>query len=287
MDKENMGVLYIIAIVACVAIIGLVVMVINVNNASKTLSDNYIGMAGQGTVTSSKIAPQTDSCEDTDNGIRIEIQGTTFGYYNGVGYNHTDYCQNNETVNEYFCNSTRELNGLYACGTDSYSPNYCYGNSVHRNFTDYFCLRGACGSQITQQFVMNCTYGCANGVCVNQTPSMPDLVILNASYINASYITNQSGNNSPLVVANLIKNKGNATTGTYFYLKVNINGTGGSYSLPNSYIPMLNPGQEYTAFVNAYINPGTYNYYGYVDSTYRISESNENNNEYIKTIYIP
>lgn len=44
-----------------------------------------------------------DSCNDTDGGIIISIQGMVSGYESGSPYNYTDYCANTSTIIEYFC----------------------------------------------------------------------------------------------------------------------------------------------------------------------------------------
>ena len=80
-----------------------------------------------------------DSCSDTDNGVNINVTGTTSGYYNNNPYSNSDYCVGSEAIYEYYCSGSYEQNNYQSCGTDSYGPNYCSGNSVYRNFTDYSC----------------------------------------------------------------------------------------------------------------------------------------------------
>jgi hypothetical protein len=56
-----------------------------------------------------------NSCSDTDGGYVPQTQGTTSGYLSEVYYSHTDYCQDNATLKEYYCSSSLEYNNLYWC----------------------------------------------------------------------------------------------------------------------------------------------------------------------------
>ncbi|MBU0466247.1 MAG: hypothetical protein KJ718_03090 [Nanoarchaeota archaeon] len=70
-----------------------------------------------------------DSCDDTDGGFVLTLQGTVSGYSGGSPYNYTDYCVNNSTaVHEYYCS-----------GASVYGfPAGCVGNITTQ------CLNGAC-----------------------------------------------------------------------------------------------------------------------------------------------
>jgi hypothetical protein len=63
-----------------------------------------------------------NNCTDTDGGYVIGTKGYNYGMYNDESYDYADYCQNNETLMEYFCS-----------GEDW-------------NITDVFCtcINGAC-----------------------------------------------------------------------------------------------------------------------------------------------
>jgi hypothetical protein len=78
---------------------------------------------------------QTNStCEDTDGGFNIFVRGTVSGFYFGEPYSYTDYCQNNNTLNEY----------------------YCTGSSWAMNSTN--CPQG---------------YGCRDGACKAKAKAVP------------------------------------------------------------------------------------------------------------------
>jgi hypothetical protein len=106
-----------------------------------------------------------DSCSDTDGGNVITTFGTVSGFYNSSAYANNDTCVDSGNINEYYCSGAYKQNQLQSCGTDSYSSNYCINSSVYKDFTDYFCTSGACGSTTTPQFVESCTYGCTGGMC--------------------------------------------------------------------------------------------------------------------------
>ena len=118
--------------------------------------------------------PQPNRCSDTDGGIALSVQGTTSGYYNRLPYSHTDYCVDAGNVREYYCSGTFEQNQTSSCGNDSYGANYCMNSSVYRNFTNYGCATGACGSTVTPQLVQTCQYGCTSGACNLPTDSCSD-----------------------------------------------------------------------------------------------------------------
>jgi len=83
---------------------------------------------GETYVTCPADCPIPDSCNDTDGGWNLEVQGTISGYDDGEEYSETDYCINNETVIEHYCG-----------GVNPYSYNIsCVGN-----LTGY-CSNGAC-----------------------------------------------------------------------------------------------------------------------------------------------
>ncbi|MBI2546442.1 hypothetical protein HYV81_04635 [Candidatus Woesearchaeota archaeon] len=48
---------------------------------------------------------------------------------------------------------------------DSYSANYCNGNSVYKNFTNYGCASQTCSSTTTPELQQNCAG--SNGICQN------------------------------------------------------------------------------------------------------------------------
>jgi hypothetical protein len=64
-------------------------------------------------ITTTKI---TDSCTDTDGGVKYDVQGTVSGYHLGNPFSYTDYCIN-DLLKEYYCLTyygTKEYNCAYA-----------------------------------------------------------------------------------------------------------------------------------------------------------------------------
>src|SRR3989344_2816667 len=106
-----------------------------------------------------------DSCSDTDGGNVTTLLGTTSGYYNNNPYSNSDYCADAGNIMEYYCSGAYEQSQQQSCGTDYYSANYCSNSSVYRNYTDYSCSTGACGSSTTPELVQTCGFGCTNGTC--------------------------------------------------------------------------------------------------------------------------
>ena len=107
-----------------------------------------------------------NSCSDTDGGIVPNIVGTTSGYYNRLLYSNTDYCIDASNVVENYCSGTQSASQQLSCGTDSYvGSNYCSGGNVYRNYVDYYCGSGACGSSTSVVLQQSCSNGCTNGVC--------------------------------------------------------------------------------------------------------------------------
>jgi hypothetical protein len=108
-----------------------------------------------------------NTCSDTDGGNYPWVLGTVSGYYAGSNYSYSDYCLSSAMVAEYYCNNSinRTIQGVN-CGTDSYGAAYCSEGNVYKNYTDYSCSIGACGSSVTPTFWQNCLgYGCTAGVC--------------------------------------------------------------------------------------------------------------------------
>ena len=68
-----------------------------------------------------------DSCTDTDGGWEPFVKGTVSGYLNEEPYSYTDYCFDNQTLNEYYCSGGRPYSGLSHCGnvTTSCSNGVC------------------------------------------------------------------------------------------------------------------------------------------------------------------
>jgi hypothetical protein len=44
-----------------------------------------------------------NSCSDTDGGRNYTVTGTVSGYYGGLPYNYTDFCNSTSVLTEYFC----------------------------------------------------------------------------------------------------------------------------------------------------------------------------------------
>ena len=79
---------------------------------------------------------------------------------NGACQNGACGCQNIDTNCGAFpsCNNCNNL--------DSYSANYCSGNNIYKNFSDYSCASQNCNPAITPQLVQSCTNGiCQNALC--------------------------------------------------------------------------------------------------------------------------
>ena len=93
------------------------------NYEQNTLQNCTYGCSGGKCNTSA-----ADSCNDTDGGFMITIQGTASGYMSGTPYSHTDSCMNNWTLSEWYCA------GNYAYNMGNYT---CAGNYT-------VCLNGKC-----------------------------------------------------------------------------------------------------------------------------------------------
>ncbi|MBR9693173.1 hypothetical protein GOV07_04575 [Candidatus Woesearchaeota archaeon] len=96
-----------------------------------------------------------DSCSDTDGGNYVWTFGTTSGYYNGNQYSNDDYCVDASNVNEYYCNGNYETSTQTSCGTDA-SYDYCIGNVIWRNSTDFSCSGGACDASYSNVEIEDC-----------------------------------------------------------------------------------------------------------------------------------
>jgi len=76
---------------------------------------------------------------------------------NGICLNGACSCSNTDTS----CGNFPSCNNCNA--QDTYSSNYCNGNSVYRNFSDYSCSSQTCNPTIIPQLQQNC--GSNNGIC--------------------------------------------------------------------------------------------------------------------------
>jgi len=97
-----------------------------------------------------------DSCSDTDGGNYILTFGTASGYFNNIYYSDDDYCVDTSNIMEYYCSGDYEQSQQQSCGTDVYGSPYCTGDSIYKDFTDYYCASGACDSDVTPTFQENC-----------------------------------------------------------------------------------------------------------------------------------
>lgn len=97
-----------------------------------------------------------DSCSDTDGGNFPFTFGTTSGYFNEIFYSHDDYCVDSSNIMEYYCSGDYEQSQQQSCGTDGYGSDYCIGESIYQDFTDYFCSSGECDLNITPVFQEDC-----------------------------------------------------------------------------------------------------------------------------------
>ncbi|MBN2142509.1 hypothetical protein JW711_04215 [Candidatus Woesearchaeota archaeon] len=98
---------------------------------------------------------QPDSCADTD-GFDTSVLGTASGYYGNSPYSDDDYCADAANVVEYYCSGDYEQSLQVSCGTDSYGADYCSGDDVYKDLTDYFCASGACDSTVVPELVEDC-----------------------------------------------------------------------------------------------------------------------------------
>jgi len=113
--------------------------------------------------------PIPDSCGDTDGGNYPLVFGTTSGYFDNSPYDSDDYCIDTSNIMEYYCTGDYENNSQQSCGTDGYGADYCIGDSVYQNLTDYFCGSGECDSTITPEFQEDCDTSDGYGAdyCIN------------------------------------------------------------------------------------------------------------------------
>ena len=100
--------------------------------------------------------PQPDTCADSDGGIIASVFGTVSGYLGQVPYTSDDYCVNSDDLVEWYCMAGQALNQQQSCGNDTYSGSYCSGNIIVKDFTDYSCGSGACGSSLTPEVQEDC-----------------------------------------------------------------------------------------------------------------------------------
>ena len=109
-----------------------------------------------------------DSCSDTDGGNFITIFGTASGYLNNSWYSDPDSCTDASNVMEYYCSGAYKQSQQQSCGTDGYTGgNYCMGGDVYRDYTNYYCSSGACGSNTSAVLQQDCVTGqyCSSGAC--------------------------------------------------------------------------------------------------------------------------
>ena len=111
---------------------------------------------------------EPDSCSDTDGGDYPFTFGTTSGYYDNSPYENDDYCLDSSNVMEYYCSGDYEQSSSESCGTDYYNDSYCIGNSVYKDYTDFFCSSGECDMSTYPVLQENCTGDetCVDGECV-------------------------------------------------------------------------------------------------------------------------
>jgi hypothetical protein len=151
---------------------------------------------------------QTGSCTDSDGGINVNNFGRIYGYDNyGLFYNISDRCVNSTLLWETYCSEGKYnasyfancpngcLNGACKASNQTNNTNTCMdtdggvnGNISGRVFGNYtngssfsindFCLGNQnkvieefCSSNLPNNVLLNCTYGCQNGACLvsNQT----------------------------------------------------------------------------------------------------------------------
>jgi hypothetical protein len=172
-----------------------------------------------------------DSCSDTDGGNVITTFGTVTGFYNNSAYANNDTCVDSGNINEYYCSGAYKQNQQQSCGTDFYGSNYCLGSLVYRNFTDYYCSYGACGSTTSAQFVENCTYGCTAGNC-NPIPDSCSDSDGNNKYVFGSVYgyLNTSFYNYSDYCANSNDVMENYCSGAYWQIQQQSCGTDASYN---------------------------------------------------------
>lgn len=87
-------------------------------------------------------------CQEDDGGNKLFLRGNTWGQYSsGEDYFLTDYCQDSDTIKEYWCQGdVNRILSTYSCS--SYDP-------------DWVCIEGACVTNTTG----NQTTYCGDGVC--------------------------------------------------------------------------------------------------------------------------
>ncbi|MFH1916802.1 MAG: hypothetical protein ABIJ21_06070 [Nanoarchaeota archaeon] len=114
----------------------------------------YVVMATM--VSTVVLAAPKYSCSDTDGGNLPFTFGTVSGNYNKVPYSYGDYCIDSGNLREYWCNTKYWAYTDQSCGTDYYGSNYCTGNVVYKDLTDYSCGSGICDSQVVPEVVQDC-----------------------------------------------------------------------------------------------------------------------------------
>jgi hypothetical protein len=73
-------------------------------------------------------SPSSDSCNDTDGGFYVLVQGTVSGYENELPYNYTDYCLNTTLV-EFYCSGVQWYGSEYDCVSNT--TTYCSSGACH------------------------------------------------------------------------------------------------------------------------------------------------------------
>ena len=81
--------------------------------------EGYTCECVNGVCTKVKISTTTtvkipDSCNETDGGLKWDVQGTISGYFLGKPYNYTDFCTS-DTLTEYYCLGTHYWHMDYNC----------------------------------------------------------------------------------------------------------------------------------------------------------------------------
>lgn len=145
-----------------------------------------------------------NTCNENDNGLDLQQFGITHGIINNDNYTYSDYCVNNDTLHEYWCNGVGDnfkYEDEFSCGNDYESDPYCVRSGINsyvfKNVTDSYCSfpNGQCEVRMYREVLDYCQHGCTAGVCdfiansCNDTDGGLDPLWLGSvfGYLNGNY----------------------------------------------------------------------------------------------------
>lgn len=186
-------------------------------------------------------------CNDSDGGINLGVRGTC----TSRGQSNADYCWDNVSLVEFSCAANRCVRNIFNC------QNYGF-------------------------------QACENGACVNVTPQLPDLTIIDPPIAGGGCGGGSGGNvTCSITLIETITNIGDAAAGQFFVRFADITDPNNTIIIDT---PFVSPGLGSQQSVTVNMTYGdlppnaTFDIEVFVDSTDMVSESNENNNIFVREL---